>query len=64
MAKIFFCCVISHNTIIFHHRKWHLRKVKKCFVGSELVDWLLQDPQLDLSTREEAVDFGNMLLKR
>eukprot|EP00005_Dracoamoeba_jomungandri_P005749 CAMPEP_0174251948 /NCGR_PEP_ID=MMETSP0439-20130205/1615_1 /TAXON_ID=0 /ORGANISM="Stereomyxa ramosa, Strain Chinc5" /LENGTH=476 /DNA_ID=CAMNT_0015332399 /DNA_START=1045 /DNA_END=2472 /DNA_ORIENTATION=+ len=46
------------------NRMWHLRKYKNCFVGSEIVDWLMEKSEIEFLSREEALEFGNMLLSR
>lgn len=43
-------------------RRWHWRLHYNCFIGSELTTWLLQNFR-DIDTREEAVEFGNELMK-
>ncbi|KAK6350229.1 vacuolar membrane-associated protein iml1 [Orbilia brochopaga] len=43
-------------------RRWHLRLHYNCFIGSELVTWMLLNFK-DLDTREEAVEYGNDLMK-
>lgn len=43
-------------------RRWHWRLHYNCFVGLELTTWMLQNFR-DIDTREEAVDFGNELMK-
>lgn len=43
-------------------RRWHLRLHYNCFIGSELTTWMLQNFR-DIDTREEAVEFGNELMK-
>ena len=45
----------------FKDRRWHLRFYEKVFIGSECVDWMIR-VFMDIDTREEAVEFGNMLL--
>src|SRR5690606_26163704 len=44
-------------------RRYHLRTYRNCFVGREAVDWFLQQKSLGLTTRKQAVKFGNRLLK-
>ncbi|KAL1962904.1 hypothetical protein VTN77DRAFT_9082 [Rasamsonia byssochlamydoides] len=43
-------------------RRWHWRLHYNCFIGSEFTTWLLQNFR-DIDTREEAVEFGNELMK-
>ncbi|EAW11239.1 GTPase-activating protein IML1 [Aspergillus clavatus NRRL 1] len=43
-------------------RRWHWRLHYNCFIGFELTTWLLQNFR-DIDSREEAVDFGNELMK-
>ncbi|KKZ60121.1 hypothetical protein EMCG_05146 [[Emmonsia] crescens] len=43
-------------------RRWHWRLHYNCFVGLELTTWMLQNFR-DIDTREEAVEFGNELMK-
>ena len=42
-------------------RKYHLHSYKQCFVGSEFVDWLVEEG--DVKDRDEATKFGKKLLK-
>lgn len=43
-------------------RRWHWRLHYNCFIGFEFTTWLLQNFR-DIDTREEAVRFGNELMK-
>lgn len=43
-------------------RRWHWRLHYNCFIGFELTTWLMQNFR-DIDTREEAVEFGNELIK-
>lgn len=43
-------------------RRWHWRLHYNCFIGFEFTTWLLQNLR-DIDTREEAVTFGNELMK-
>ncbi|EEH22600.1 hypothetical protein PABG_04811 [Paracoccidioides brasiliensis Pb03] len=43
-------------------RRWHWRLHYNCFVGLEFTTWMLQNFR-DIDTREEAVEFGNELMK-
>lgn len=43
-------------------RRWHWRLHYNCFIGFELTTWLLQNFR-GIDTREEAVEFGNELIK-
>jgi DEP domain-containing protein 5 len=44
------------------NRRWHLRLHYSCFDGEEFTNWLVQNVR-DIDTREEAVEFGNELMK-
>ncbi|KAJ5934470.1 Winged helix-turn-helix transcription repressor DNA-binding [Penicillium verhagenii] len=43
-------------------RRWHWRLHYNCFIGFELTTWLIQNFR-DIESREEAVEFGNELMK-
>lgn len=43
-------------------RRWHWRLHYNCFIGFEFTTWLVQTFR-DIDTREEAVEFGNELMK-
>ena len=43
-------------------RRWHWRLHYNCFIGIELVTWLLENFR-DVNTREEAVELGNELMQ-
>ncbi|KAI1913761.1 vacuolar membrane-associated protein iml1 [Ophidiomyces ophidiicola] len=43
-------------------RRWHWRLHYNCFVGMEFTTWLLLNFR-DIDSREEAVEFGNELMK-
>ncbi|CCJ28168.1 unnamed protein product [Pneumocystis jirovecii] len=49
--------------IKFQDRRWHLKLHENCFIGMDLVTWLV-DNFSDISTREEAVYYGNELLSK
>ncbi|CCH44601.1 Vacuolar membrane-associated protein IML1 [Wickerhamomyces ciferrii] len=42
-------------------RRWHWKVHSNCFLGLELVSWLIENFE-DINTREEAVEYGNFLL--
>ncbi|KAL9059610.1 MAG: hypothetical protein Q9162_001115 [Coniocarpon cinnabarinum] len=44
-------------------RRWHFRVYEYCFVGHDLVGFLLSRFQ-DISNRDEAVEFGNVLMRK
>ena len=44
------------------NRRWHLRLHYNCFRGEEFINWILQNFK-DVTTREEAVHFGNELME-
>ncbi|KAH8696113.1 Dishevelled, Egl-10, and Pleckstrin domain protein [Talaromyces proteolyticus] len=43
-------------------RRWHLRLHYSCLIGSEFTTWLVQTFR-DIDSRDEAVKFGNELMK-
>ncbi|KAF2396652.1 hypothetical protein EJ06DRAFT_559768 [Trichodelitschia bisporula] len=53
----------SEKGIRMMDRRWHLRLHYNCFVGFDLTSWLLNNFR-DITTREEAVDLGNALMKQ
>ncbi|KAL6072943.1 DEP domain-containing protein [Balamuthia mandrillaris] len=57
---------VAEGGLSIKNRMYHLRKYKKCFIGKELVDWLMQleDENLSFSSRKDAVDFGNVLMEK
>ncbi|KAI4645685.1 hypothetical protein J4E93_005262 [Alternaria ventricosa] len=44
-------------------RRWHLKLHYNCFLGFDLTNWLLSNFK-DIETRDEAVEFGNELMKK
>ena len=44
------------------NRRWHLRLHYSCFQGEDLTNWLVHNFR-DIDTRDEAVEFGNDLMK-
>ncbi|EDU42101.1 vacuolar membrane-associated protein iml1 [Pyrenophora tritici-repentis Pt-1C-BFP] len=44
-------------------RRWHLKLHYNCFLGFDLINWLLSNFK-DIETRDEAVDFGNELMSK
>ncbi|KAG1464634.1 hypothetical protein G6F46_003278 [Rhizopus delemar] len=44
-------------------RRWHFKLFHDVFTGSECVDWLIHQIE-DITTREQAVQFGNSLMQR
>lgn len=45
------------------NRRWHWKKYSNCFTGVEMVNWLLKNI-LEIDTREEAVEYGQRLMKQ
>ena len=45
-------------------RRWRLRKYKQCFIGSDLVNWLILQEDLHIESREQAVAIGEILMYR
>lgn len=52
----------SNNGIPIVDRYWHLKFYKYCFIGMDLVNFLISNFK-DIETREEAVEFGNRLME-
>ncbi|KAJ5701801.1 Winged helix-turn-helix transcription repressor DNA-binding [Penicillium malachiteum] len=52
----------SDNGVRMMDRRWHWRLHYNCFIGFEFTTWLLQNFR-DIDTRDEAVEFGNELMK-
>lgn len=44
-------------------RRWHFRLFTEVFTGTEFVDWIIIQFE-DITTREQAVQFGNVLMQR
>lgn len=44
-------------------RRWHMTTHKNCFIGTDLVSWLIKNFE-DIDSREEAVDYGNLLMDK
>ena len=44
-------------------RTYHMRKYRQCFVGSEAVDWILENAERCGGERRAAVALGNRLLQ-
>ncbi|CAK9438592.1 uncharacterized protein LODBEIA_P28160 [Lodderomyces beijingensis] len=44
-------------------RNWHFKKHLQCFIGSELVTWLVESFE-DIDTRDEAVSYGQSLINK
>eukprot|EP00835_Amoeboradix_gromovi_P003739 NODE_259_length_12613_cov_0.311411.p1 type:complete len:1298 gc:universal NODE_259_length_12613_cov_0.311411:10943-7050(-) len=51
------------NGLNFKDRRWHLRFYERVFVGSDFVDFLIRTFQ-DITTREEAVEYGNDMFNK
>ncbi|SCU78870.1 LADA_0A08218g1_1 [Lachancea dasiensis] len=45
------------------NRKWHWKKHYNCFLGSELVNWLIEN-YYDIDTRDDAVSYGQDLMNQ
>lgn len=44
-------------------RRWHFRMFNDVFTGTEFVDWIIGQVE-EITTREQAVQFGNSLMQR
>lgn len=54
--------LLSDRGIRFIDRRWHWKMHYHCFLGTELVIWML-DNFRDITTADEAVDYGNSLMQ-
>lgn len=52
----------SPTGVKFENRRWHWKRHYHCFVGHDLATWL-QDNFRDILNVEEAVEYGNHLMK-
>jgi hypothetical protein len=53
----------GENGIPMMDRKWHWKMHSNCFLGFDLVNWLLANFK-DVETRDEAIELGNELMKK
>ncbi len=51
----------SSYGLIIKDRRYHFKLYPKCFIGSEAIDWLVNNRHC---TREEAITIGNILVKK
>ncbi|SCU80666.1 LANO_0B00826g1_1 [Lachancea nothofagi CBS 11611] len=51
------------NHLRLVNRKWHWKKHNNCFLGLELVNWLIENFS-DIDTRDDAVAYGQELMGR
>lgn len=51
------------NKLALITRQWHWKRHHNSFVGSEMVNWLIQNFS-DIQTREEAIYFGQSLMSK
>ncbi|RDW40047.1 vacuolar membrane-associated protein IML1 [Yarrowia lipolytica] len=49
--------------IRFFDRRWHWKSYPHCFIGQDFVEWLI-DNYSDIDTPDEAVAYGNELMKK
>ncbi|TAQ86963.1 hypothetical protein B7494_g4723 [Chlorociboria aeruginascens] len=52
---------VEKGGVRMQNRRWHFRLHYNCFIGSDMTTWLLDNFE-DIDDREDAVDFGNMLM--
>ncbi|CCK69111.1 GTPase-activating protein IML1 KNAG_0B06870 [Huiozyma naganishii CBS 8797] len=45
------------------NRTWHWKRHKNCFVGSEMVNWLIRNFS-DIHTRDEATEYGQEIMSK
>lgn len=53
----------SPQGIPIMNRRWHMKNYNRCFVGMDLVNFLVEN-FTDIDTREEAVEYGNLLMSK
>lgn len=53
---------VERGGVRMQNRRWHFRLHYNCFIGSDMTTWLLENFE-DIETREEAVIFGNQLMR-
>lgn len=52
---------VERGGVRMQNRRWHFRLHYNCFIGSDMTTWLIENFE-DIDTREEAVEFGNLLM--
>ncbi|KFY10974.1 hypothetical protein V491_07383, partial [Pseudogymnoascus sp. VKM F-3775] len=52
---------VEKGGVRMQNRRWHFRLHYNCFIGSDMTTWLMENVE-DIETREEAIEFGNMLM--
>ncbi|KAF4469634.1 vacuolar membrane-associated iml-1 [Fusarium albosuccineum] len=52
---------VENGGVRLQNRRWHLRLHYACFIGSDMVTWLLDNFE-DLETREDGEELGNALM--
>ncbi|ORX94228.1 hypothetical protein K493DRAFT_337883 [Basidiobolus meristosporus CBS 931.73] len=65
-AKLSTIAAAMQNTVTgvrLQDRRWHFKLFEGVFVGNEFIDWLIREFS-DLDTRDEALEFGNSLMKQ
>ncbi|CAI4044051.1 hypothetical protein SKDZ_10G3340 [Saccharomyces kudriavzevii ZP591] len=62
LSKLAYQIQHGENRITLVNRKWHWKKHEKCFVGSEMVNWLIRNYS-DIDTREDAIKYGQKIMK-
>jgi len=54
---------VERGGVRMQNRRWHFRLHYNCFIGSDMTTWLIENFE-DIETREEAIQFGNMLMAK
>lgn len=49
------------NNLNLVNRKWHWKRHEYCFIGLELINWLIENFS-DIDTRDEALKYGQLLM--
>ncbi|CCD27194.1 GTPase-activating protein IML1 NDAI_0J03020 [Naumovozyma dairenensis CBS 421] len=62
LRKLAYELQCGSNKLKLTNRNWHWKQHKNCFVGSEMVTWLILRFS-DIESREEALEYGQHLMK-
>ncbi|CCF58592.1 hypothetical protein KAFR_0E04420 [Kazachstania africana CBS 2517] len=63
ISKLAHSMQYGENNLALVTRKWHWKKYENCFIGSEMVSWLVSNVK-DVDTRDDAITFGQDLMNK